>query len=627
MLTARQGDAAAPGQSAETAGSDLESTRQENVNKFDPISVEVLKNELAAISEEMAITISRSAQSPMIRIGDFAAAVLDEAGVPVGGQGYASPITMCQFTNLMAGVLAKLDGDFAPGDLLIANDPFQGWSHLPDVAVVLPVFWHDTHVGFSIAYSHHTDIGGRFPGGTSSDPTSAYEEGLRLPIVKLESGGRRNDALLEVITANVRAADTWISDLDAKIAGVRRGATELQELLDRHGLDAFKSFRDYSNDRAEAAMREAIAAIGDGTYVVEETFGWSESDAESGVPVKLTLTVTGDQLRVDFTGTGSQVPRAVNCPMSVTRSQVCGTLRLLVDADVPMGTGLLRPIEVVAPAGTLVSATYPGAVGGRSPLSARLRGLVFEVLDQALPNRIPVPSGGVDVLHAIIDNGGRSDLVLMEPLFNGWGARPDKDGIDGVAPIDVAGFGVNPAELVERTFPVVVEKYAYVPDTGGTGRFRGSMSTERTWRFLAPATAMMRTNRLVPQRGFNGGGPGGQSWSRVERADGSVEEVSTVMFWHLEMNAGDRLSHVMGGAGGQGDAYERDVAAVLSDVENDKVSAKGALQHYGVAVTDDSPAQLDEAGTERARARHLQPPDEAVHATASAPGDISVGDR
>ena len=583
----------------------MDSARQVNVTRFDPVSVEVLKNELAAISEEMAITISRSAQSPMIRIGDFAAAVLDEGGVPVGGQGYASPITMCQFANLTAGVRAKLGDDFAAGDLLIANDPFQGWSHLPDIAVLCPIFWMDEHVGFSIAYSHHTDIGGRFPGGTSSEPTTSYEEGLRLPIVRLEAGGKRNAELLEVIAANVRSGDVWLSDLEAKIAGCRRGAAELHELLKRHGLEAFQAFRDYSNDRAEAAMRSSISAIPDGTYVVEESFEWSESDAESGVLVRMAMTVDGDSLRIDFAGTGAQVPRAVNCPMSVTRAQVSGTLRLLVDADVPMGTGLLRPIEVVAPSGTLVSAEYPGAVGGRSPLSARLRGMVFEVLDQALPNQIPVPSGGVDVLHAIIDNGGRSDLVLMEPLFNGWGARPDKDGIDGVAPIDVAGFGVNPAELVEKTFPVVVERYAYIPDSSGASRFRGSLSTERVWRFLAPATAMMRTNRLSPQRGFDGGGSGGQSSSRVIRADGSVEDCSTVMFWHLEMNAGDRLCHVMGGSGGHGDAFERDPALVLADVENGKVSVEAALRDYGVAITDDGPARVDESATELARTRRV----------------------
>ncbi len=572
-----------------------------NDSGFDPILVEVVKNELAAITEEMAIAVWKTGRSAMIKTGDFATALCDGRGRLLG-QGYAAPFQLAFLIDVMDAVMAKYGGDFQPGDVVLTNDPYAGMTHMPDIAVVAPAFWEGQLVAFTVSYSHHTDIGGRFPGGFSSQCTESFEEGLRLPIVKLYEGGRRNEALLDTVLANVRMGEEWVGDMEAKIAGCWRGEREVGALLDKYGLATLNATSDYLIDFSETATRKAIAAIPPGTYVHEDIF---EEDgfgtAGVALPLKVTMTADGEGLRFDFAGTAGQVPGAINLPISMTRACVYSAVKSIADPDVLTNAGLGRPIDIHAPEGSLLNPTFPAAVGGRAPLFFRCMDMLSRVLAQALPERVPIPGEGGDVLHLTGKRADGSEYALLDIFFGGWGGRPNQDGIDGVAPMAFGSYGTIPAELMEREYPIVVDGFGYVPDTGGPGKYRGSASIYKQWRFLEPGKAMVRTNRLSrPNGGLAGGGDGGLSRNVLSNGE-NRRELPLQAHMHLDVGPGDAVHHVVSGSGGHGDPLERDPERVLADVLDDKLTLGAARAQYGVVI-DGASLALDLDGTAAARA-------------------------
>ncbi len=569
---------------------------------FDPVLVEVVKNELAAITEEMAIAVWKTGRSAMVKTGDFATALCDRRGRLIG-QGYAAPFQLGFFMEVMGHVLAKFEEGLQPGDILITNDPYAGITHMPDVMLVAPAFWNDQRVGYTMAYSHHTDIGGRFPGGFSSQCTAAYEEGLRLPTLKLFEGGRRNEALMQTVLANVRLPDEWVGDLEAKIAGCWRGEQELRGLLEKYGLETLDECCDYLIDTAEHATRRAIAAVPDGRYGYEDVL---EDDgfgnAEVSAPIVVAIEVRGDTLAVDFAGTAPQAPGAINLPMSLTRASVYAVVKSIVGPEVLTNVGFARPIEVRAPAGSLVNPAFPAAVGGRAPLFFRVIDMLYRALAKAQPERTPIPGEGGDVLHFTGTQPDGAPFALLDIFFGGWGGRPQDDGIDGVAPMSFGSYGTVPAEIIEREFPVVIDGFGYVPDTGGPGRHRGSLSIYKQWRFRAPGEAMVRTNRVSrPSEGMDGGGPGALA-RNVLRRNGEEEVLANRAHMHLSVQPGDVVYHAVAGSGGHGDPWARDPARVAADVRDEKVSVAAARDGYGVVI-DPVTLDVDAAATRTLRAR------------------------
>ncbi len=552
--------------------------------KFDPILVEVIKNELAAITEEMAIAVWKTGRSAMVKTGDFATAICDGQGRLLG-QGYAAPFQLAFFIEMMPYILDKFGGSFTPGDVIVVNDPYAGITHMPDVAIVAPAFWNDQLVAFTLAYSHHTDIGGRFPGGFSSQCTETYEEGLRLPILKLYAGGVRNEALLDTILANVRVADEWLGDVEAKIAGCWRGEQEIRALLDKYGVETYESSCDYLIDYAERATRVAIREIPSGEYVHEDVF---EDDGfgtdAAAMPIKLTLRVEDDTLSVDFTGTSPQARGAINLPLSMTKATVYGTIKSIVGEDVLPNVGFIRPIQVITQPGSLVNPRFPAAVGGRAPLFFRVFDMLFRVLAKALPDRTPIPGEGGDVLHLTGEKADGTPYAMMDIFFGGWGGRPKKDGIDGVAPMSFGSYGTIPAELLEREYPLVIDGFGYVPDTAGAGKYRGSLSIYKQWRFLQPGKAMVRTNRLLrASDGMAGGQPGALSTNILNPGDEN-QELPRKAHMHLDVKPGDRIYHVVCASGGHGDPLEREPEKVLADVKDEKLTIGHARKQYAVVI-------------------------------------------
>jgi N-methylhydantoinase B len=545
---------------------------------FDPVLVEVINNELGAVTEEMALVIWRSGQSPMLKSGDFATAVCDAKGRVIG-QGFAAPFQLAAFDDLMAHVLRRYEGTFKAGDVVITNDPYAGMTHMPDFGVIVPVVVDGATVAFCVAYSHHTDVGGRFPGSASSQSRSSYEEGLRIPIVKLVEAGVRNHAILDIIHANVRVPQEWQGDMEAKIAGCRKGAEQTERLVRKHGVENYAAACDYVIDYAERSMRAAIAATPKGAYAAEYVIPDDGLNEDGRIELRLLLTIDEEEMVVDFSGSSPQVEGALNTPLTMTKAAVYGALKGIIGPELPTNHGFFRPVRVTAPLGSVVNPRFPAAVAGRAPVFFRIFDMVNAALAQALPGRVPVVGEGGDLLHFSGHSDGE-EFAFLDLYFGGWGGRPEKDGIDGVAPVYMGSYGCVSAELIEAQHPVMYRGFGFVLDSEGAGRRRGSVAIYRHWRFLAPGHAMVRSVRLGPAPGLQGGSPGAPSRTFLVR-DGRPVELPAKTHVHVDVRAGDEILHTTAGAGGYGEATSREPELVAADVRAGLVTPKAAAERYG----------------------------------------------
>lgn len=561
--------------------------------KFDAVLVEVMKNELTAIAEEMAITMKRTARSIVAKEGgDFSTALVDAKGRPIA-QGVAAGAHLGYIMGVMPWVLKKFGGSLKKGDVIISNDPYWGLSHLPDIVAIMPIFWREDLCGFAAVVQHHTDIGGRFPGGMGLACAEIYEEGLRLPGVKLYSTGVQNKDLLDIIEANVRAPEDMLGDLEAQAAACRRGEQGLVALFDKYGRDTVEVCNEQLRQYSERAVRTLIQSIPDGIYTCEDMF---EDDGLGGPGVKLMVAVKveGDTVTVDFTGTGPQVKSAINVPPNLISSIVYVIFRSVLGTDAPANSGLFAPIRVVAPEGSVVNPRFPAAVGARGQLMWRINDMLFAALAQAIPERMfAAGEGGVSMLVYTphIENGAAS--MLLEIYGSGWGGRPTKDGVDGVMPIIMGGaFRSNPAEAIERELPVMIEGFGFVPDMGGAGRFRGALSVYRQWRFLTDGRAMVRTCRVKSVPYGLAGGKSGTPARALLMSDSQEVELPARIMVDVPVKAGDRLLHIQPGAGGHGEPWEREPHKVLEDVLDEKLTVGYAEREYGVVI-DPETLQVD----------------------------------
>ena len=572
--------------------------------RFDPILLEVMNNELTAVAEEMAITMKRTARSIVAKEGgDFSTALVDAEGRLIA-QGVAAGAHLGYIVGVMPWVLKKFGGNLQPGDIIAANDPYWGLSHLPDIVLIMPIFWRDELCGFAAVVEHHTDIGGRFPGGMGVACAEIYEEGVRLPGVKLYQAGRANQALLDLIAANVRAPQDVLGDLEAQVAACRRGEQGFVALLHKYGRDTVETCTAELRHYSERAVRARIQAIPDGVYTCEDVF---EDDGLGGPGVKLVVSVQvqGDSVTVDFTGTDPQVKSAINVPPNLIGSMVQVIFRSVLGLDVPANSGLLTPIRATAPAGCILNPKFPAAVGARGQLMWRIHDMLFAALAQAIPERVfAAGEGGVNMLVYAPKIENETPPLLLEMYASGWGGRPTRDGIDGTMPIVMGGaFRSNPAEAIEREIPVVIEGFGFVPDSGGAGQFRGALAVYRKWRFLTDGRAMIRTCRVksVPY-GLAGGEPGSPFQVLLESDTEQVTFPPQIMI-DAAVRAGDTLLHVQPSAGGYGDPWQRDPLSVLEDVLDEKMTVAYAEKTYGVVI-DPQTLQIDPEHTAALRHSH-----------------------
>lgn len=566
---------------------------------IDPITREVIQNALASAADEMALALYRTAYSTIVRdCLDFSTSLCNAKGEMIA-QGVTIPLHLGSVPFAMETLLRKYEGKMDPGDVFILNDPFEGGMHIPDIFIIKPIFVDGRRVAFAVSTAHHLDLGGRLPGSSACDNTEIFQEGLRIPWLKIYRRGEPDEAVFAFLQANVRVPHMTIGDVRAQLAACHIGERAIHDLVERYGAEMFIACADDLIDYTERLIRAEIASWPGGSHTFVD---YLDSNGVGGprVKIQVTLTVEGDTLVADFTGTDPQVPGAINATLSFTASVVGLCVRAVLREEVPNTAGIFRPLRIIAPLGTVVNVAMPGASSMRGVTGFRMTDVVFGALASLLPERVLAAGEGGNTLVII---GGRrrdnSPYVYYELMSGTWGGRPDRDGNDGLCnPANVASN--IPVEQAECEYPIRIERYGFVNDSGGAGRFRGGLGIEREWRLLKDeAHLAIRSDRRdhLPY-GLQGGKPGTASINILHHEDG--EEVLATMI-STRIKAGERIYHKQAGGGGHGNPFERDPAAVARDVRNEKVSAAAAREEYGVILDDAS--NVDENATRAQRAR------------------------
>jgi N-methylhydantoinase B len=567
---------------------------------IDPITFEVLRMGLDAIADEMAYTIVRSARSTMIKdCMDYSASLCTAQGELIA-QAVNIPVMMCSTPDALLPTIRKLGPTLAPGDCIILSDPYEGGSHLPDIFMFVPIFWEGRLVAFSSTCAHHADVGGMVPGSGSSDATEIFQEGLRIPIVKLYERSEPNAALYELILRNVRFPSMLEGDLEAQRAACLIGERELHRLIARYGVDTVVNGMTALLDYSERIVREEIRAMPDGVYEFTDYVDEDGMDPDP-IPIRLKLEIRGDRVIADFSESAPQVRGSINCSLSVTKASTFTAVKCFCRQPFPPNSGFFRPIEVIAPEGTVLNVAFPGATFMRGLTIYRINNVLFGALARAMPERaIAADEGGTSIVVMEGRDAENERFLYMETISGAWGARADADGIDCAS--NVTGLQSNtPVEVLETEYPLEMVQYGFVPDSGGAGRHRGGLSLVREYRYLAErGTLQMRADRVrFAPYGLFGGRPGGRSANRLDPYDSNAELPAKVKGRPLKR--GEVVRHVLAGGGGYGWPFERDVAAVIEDVRDGKVTAAAARTEYGVAL-DPATLAVDAAETERLRA-------------------------
>ena len=548
----------------------------------DPFALELVKNALAAVADEMALTIARTARSFVVKEAlDFSTALYLADGEMIA-QGTCLPFHLGAMPYAVASVRRTYAGRIRPGDLFITNDPYDGSTHLPDIVLVRPVFREGELIGFSSALAHMTDIGGRIPGGNASDSTEIYQEGLRIPPSRLWREGEPDDAMFRLLERNVRVPDKVLGDVRSLISACMIGEREILKLCDRYGVAQYISLCRELLDYTERLTRAEIAKLPDGAWTFVDHI---DNDGVSPGPIRfqVTITIDRDRMDIDFTGTSPQVRGAINCVFPFTRSAALACIRSVLDLSIPNNAGYFRPITVRAPEGTIVNPRAPAAVAARGLTGVRIGDTVFGALAQIVPDIMPACGANapeIGVSYGVVDPGGRAH-VYLEFLVGSWGGGPDRDGMDACTGT-LVNYSNTPAELIEADLPITVERYGFAPDTGGVGRWRGGLALERQLRFnVDGGTLQIRSDRRdYPAFGLAGGGPGAPSSVSIQRADGTDEACPSKFL--TVVNAGDVLKVRLAGAGGHGAPEQRGRERVLNDIAEGKITPKHARDAYGI---------------------------------------------
>jgi N-methylhydantoinase B len=573
----------------------------------DPITEELFRNSLAALGDEMVLTIYRTAYSGVLKnIMDYSAALCDAQG-RLAAQGLALPGHLCSIPVALQAVLRHFGDDIAEGDILINNDPYDGGMHLPDIFIFRPLFAEGRIIAYAATICHHTDVGGRVPGSNASDSTEIYAEGLRIPPLKLYERGKPNTTLFRMIDRNVRVPGRVLGDIRSQLAACEIAARGMTDLVARYGAERVVTLMNATMDYSERLTRHCLSELPDG----EATFtDWIDDDQiDIGKPIPLVCTVRkhGDAMEVDWTGSSPQVKGAINNTWSYTAAMSFTAVKSVLSINMPNNDGVFRPIKVIAPPGTITNGKLPAACAARGLTGFRGVDCCFGALAQLYPDRVYAASDGGNT--GITIGGYDKELrpfIYVDFLSGCWGGRPWADGLDGNTSMfaNMASFSV---EVIEAENPLEVLDYEFVPDTGGAGKFRGGMSQRKTWRMLADEGILqVRADRQTHRPyGLQGGGPGAAGRNVLDPGLPTEEKLHAKLT--MTFRKGQVFRHDLPGAGGWGDALTRDLSLVAKDLRDGLVTIEGAARDYGVVARGDPPV-IDEAATEALRAMDRPPP-------------------
>lgn len=518
---------------------------------FDPITLEIYRALYTSVAEEMGIALRRTAFSPNIKERrDYSCAVFDKSGRVIA-QGDHMPVHLGSMPMAVAAALQALD--IQPGDVVALNDPFAGGTHLPDVTLVAGVFDAKLRALFYVANrAHHADIGGGNPGSMGM-ATDVYGEGLRIPPVRLVRGGEEDAELMGLLLANVRGATERRADFAAQIGSLRTGAARLLEIVERRGALEAGEYAEHLIAYSARMMRRAIRSIPDGEYEGEDALD-DDGVTDEEVRIRARVTIEGERARVDFTGSAAQVAGAINAVEAITVSAVAYVFRCLVGADVPASAGLMLPVEVIAPPGTIVNATPPAAVaGGNVETSQRIVDTLLRALAQALPRRIPAASQGTmnNLTIGGFDPRTGAEFAYYETVAGGMGARPTMDGMSAVHTHMTNSLN-TPAEALEYAYPLRVRQYRIRKNSGGRGKKRGGDGVVREIETLVPARmSLLADRRRLAPYGLNGGA-NGKTGSDTIIQKNRARPINSKGSWQLA--TGDRVRIETPGGGGHGKA-------------------------------------------------------------------------
>ena len=567
--------------------------------EFDPVAVEVFSNRLLSITEDMGNTLIRSSFSTNIKERrDCSVGLFDGAGRLIA---QASHVPL-HLGSLMGGVRAVLDiydtGDMQAGDAFICNDPYlAGGTHMPDISIVSPVVIDGAVRFFAANIAHHSDVGGSVPGSISGSSRTVFEEGIRIPAIRIARAGGIDDDAMRLICSNTREPEERALDLRVQVATNARGADLLEELAERTGLDRVLSAVDDLLAYTGRRLRNRIAALTDGAY---RCTSYLDDDGQGGdpVPIAVTARVAGDGLTLDFAGTSPQARGAMNVPESALRATVYYSVKTLLDPELPPNGGMFDAIDIVAPEGCLVNPRHPAAVGARSITCNKVARAIFGAFAPLLPDDA-VMAAGHDSIPAIVFSGERRDnagpFVYLETVGGGSGARADGDGMDAVH-VHLTNTSNLPAEALEHEYPLMVDEYALVPDSGGAGTRRGGVGIARQISALQDGIvfSIRSDSHVIGAPGVFGGGAGGTA-SLIRNADRPDRAELSSKVSHIEMEAEESMRLETAGGGGYGPPSERDPAALKLDMRDGLVSRETAARDYGAELVRRA---LAEEGTE-----------------------------
>jgi N-methylhydantoinase B len=568
----------------------------------DPFTFELFKNTVYSLSDEMALTIFRTAYSGVLKGGmDYSTALCDSEGKTIA-QGLTQPCHLGSIPAAMNSIIRHYGNAMRLGDVFIMNDPFDGGMHLPDIFIIKPVYYADQRIAFAATVCHHTDVGGRVAGSNAADSTECYQEGLRIPPLKLFDAGRRDDTIWKMIEKNVRVPVLVQGDLRAQLSACHIGETGLFELLRQHGIEGARSYFAEIIDYTERLARAAIRELPDGRYDFED---WLDDDGiDFDVPIRLRVTLhkQGDQLYADWDGTSPQVKGALNCTLSFTEAAVYTAVKSVLLGDIPANEGFFRTITVTAPPGTIANCVLPAATAARALTGFRQLDCCFGALAKMLPDRVCAASDGGNVGVSV---GGycedRSPFVHVDFHCGAWGGRPWTDGLQGNANL-FSNLSSHATEVIEADGSLRIRAFEFIRDSAGAGKFRGGVSFRRDYE-MREAEGMMqiRNDRCTTFPYGLYGGMAGKPGRNVLNP-GTLREQSLSGKVTRTIYRGDVFRYEQAGGGGWGDPLERDPAAVLRDVRNEYVSRNAALVEYGVVI-DPACWAVDAAATAAERAR------------------------
>lgn len=553
--------------------------------KIDGILLEVIGNTFMSIAEEMGAVLVKSAYSTNIKERkDCSCALFDAEGNTIA---QAEHIPM--HLGSMLGLIGEIKRHFKPeeikpGDMFIANDPYNGGgTHLPDIAVASPVFYDGEIVAFVANIAHHNDVGGRVPGSNAADSDSIYAEGIRIPTVKIFREGVLDKDILNLILLNCRVRHIRLGDLNAQFACNKKGVQRMEDVCAKYGKETVALCMEELLDYSERKIRMALSAIPNGSHEFED---YLDSDGLGSAPIKLNVKVAikDEDIELDFTNNPDQVKGAINLPLSALRASVYYAIRSIVDPSLPSNGGYYRAIHIKSRPGCILGCTEPAACAGRSDTAQRVADMIFGAMSEVVPHQ--VIAGSNSSITGVYFGGVSPDTgeyyVYMETFGGGSGARFNKDGLSCVQ-VHMSNTSNLPIESMEVEFPYMVERYELVTDSGGPGKYRGGLSMSKDIRVLGHDSefTIKADRQKVPPYGLFGGKPGLPGLITIYPDTEEARTVDSKKSGNL-LKANGVLRCQMPGAGGYGNPLERSRELLIQDLEEGYVSPESAIRDYGM---------------------------------------------